>query len=399
MASPGIQYTPAMLQGMARQAALGAGVDPGLFVALIQQESGWNPDAQSPAGAVGLGQLMPATASSLGVNSPLDPVQNLRGSAQYLKQQLNAFGGDARLALAAYNAGPAAVRKYGGIPPYAETQNYVTSVLSNAKPQPGGPYEPQHPDLPESPVPGGLIPTGPDGQPEDQAGVHGVLPDTYPPGTIQNNRPLTPQSLQQLSPAGRGQALLGQLNRTAGGFGGVISALKGLGGVSPFVRQSLGENIKIPTVQEQKSVQQQRTQFSARIANPKSAISKAATGAIALAREYLGTPYVWGGESAKGFDCSGLLQFVWAKQGVNIPRTTYDQWRVGQRINPGSLKPGDAVFFKGSDSRVQNGEVLPGHVAMYIGNGEIIQAPHTGATVEITPLSKMSKPMGARRYS
>lgn len=98
-----------------------------LFLALINQESRWNPKAVSPKGAIGLGQLMPGTASDLGVD-PTVPEQNLAGAARYLAQQYNTFG-DWNTALAAYNAGPGAVKKYGGIPPYKETQNYVNSIM------------------------------------------------------------------------------------------------------------------------------------------------------------------------------------------------------------------------------------------------------------------------------
>lgn len=107
------------------------GVDPALLAGLVKQESGFNPTIRSGAGAVGLTQLMPGTAKTLGVTDPTDPVQSLEGGAKYLKQQLDRFGGDERLALAAYNAGPGAVQKYGGVPPYAETQNYVKTVMAN----------------------------------------------------------------------------------------------------------------------------------------------------------------------------------------------------------------------------------------------------------------------------
>lgn len=101
-------------------------VPPNLFLRLIQQESGWNPRAKSHKGALGLAQLMPQTARTLGVN-PNDPHQNLEGGARYLRQMYNKFG-SWRLALAAYNAGPGAVEKYGGVPPYKETKNYVKVI-------------------------------------------------------------------------------------------------------------------------------------------------------------------------------------------------------------------------------------------------------------------------------
>lgn len=99
-----------------------------LFLALIEQESAWNPRALSPKGAQGLGQLMPGTARGLGVRDAFDPEQNLRGAARYLKAQLDRFGGNEEFALAAYNAGPGAVQKYGGVPPYRETREYVTKI-------------------------------------------------------------------------------------------------------------------------------------------------------------------------------------------------------------------------------------------------------------------------------
>ena len=105
------------------------GLDPALLKGLIRQESGFDARAQSSAGALGLTQLMPSTAASLGVD-PLDPAQAIDGGARYLRQQLDRFGGDPAKALAAYNAGPGAVAKYGGIPPYAETQAYVRRIQS-----------------------------------------------------------------------------------------------------------------------------------------------------------------------------------------------------------------------------------------------------------------------------
>ena len=111
---------------MAKDAARRHGVPEDLFLRLVQQESGWNPTARSHKGAYGLAQLMPATARALGVDRT-DPRENLEGGARYLKEQYRTFG-SWRLALAAYNAGPGAVKKYNGVPPFRETRNYVKVI-------------------------------------------------------------------------------------------------------------------------------------------------------------------------------------------------------------------------------------------------------------------------------
>lgn len=114
---------------MARDAARRHGIPEDLFLRLVQQESGWNPRARSHKGAMGLAQLMPSTARYLRVD-PNDPKENLEGGARYLAEQYRTFG-SWRLALAAYNAGPEAVRKHNGIPPYRETRNYVRVILGS----------------------------------------------------------------------------------------------------------------------------------------------------------------------------------------------------------------------------------------------------------------------------
>ncbi len=127
------QNDPEELATLADAVADEFGIDRSLFRALIRAESGWNPKAVSPKGAMGLTQLMPATAQALGVQDPFHPLENLRGGAKYLKSLLERFR-NPELALAAYNAGPGAVLRYNGIPPYAETQAYVRRILSEVSP-------------------------------------------------------------------------------------------------------------------------------------------------------------------------------------------------------------------------------------------------------------------------
>ncbi|HEY3265994.1 MAG TPA: lytic transglycosylase domain-containing protein [Armatimonadota bacterium] len=119
---------PAAYEPMIADASARHGVDPAILRSVIKAESGFNPKAVSSAGAQGLMQLMPATARALGVADSFDPAQNIDGGARYLRHLLDKFGGNTSLAVAAYNAGPGSVEKYGGVPPFAETREYVQRV-------------------------------------------------------------------------------------------------------------------------------------------------------------------------------------------------------------------------------------------------------------------------------
>ena len=122
--------TRAQIEGWLNRWAPAYGLDPALVLAVIATESAFDPGARSPKNAQGLMQLIPATAERFGVEDVWDPVQNMRGGMVYLRWLMDRFEGDVRLALAAYNAGEGAVEKYGGIPPYRETREYVRRVLS-----------------------------------------------------------------------------------------------------------------------------------------------------------------------------------------------------------------------------------------------------------------------------
>ena len=119
------------VERLVRANAIASNVDPALIEAVIANESGFDANATSSAGAQGLMQLMPATAAELGVTDSYDPAQNVFGGSRYLRDLLDRFGGDTKLALAAYNAGAGAVEKYGGVPPYAQTRAYVQNVLAS----------------------------------------------------------------------------------------------------------------------------------------------------------------------------------------------------------------------------------------------------------------------------
>ena len=338
------------------RAAKKYGIDPGIFLRQINQESGFNPNARSSAGAVGIAQFMPATARGFGID-PTDPMQALDAAARMDAGNLKKYGSYARM-LSAYNSGRADAYKD---PHFAggQTYNYVRSILRGQTPAVGAPQ---------------AAPAAPGGPSGVQATV---------------------QSLPQAAGL---TSLLSGLNSLAAG-GGSKSGGWGMDMLANTVNQ----------IHAMRSYQQSASQYGDQTVPTKLSNGQIMTGvnpnsphdlgAVKLAESFIGTPYKWGGSRPGGFDCSGLLQYVWGKEGVGIPRTTYQQFAAGRPVGPNQLQPGDAVFFKGSDSMVQGGRVLPGHVGMYIGGGKFIEAPHTGSTVHISTLAGRTDYMGARRFA
>ncbi|WP_043469240.1 bifunctional lytic transglycosylase/C40 family peptidase [Kitasatospora sp. MBT66] len=265
-----------------KHAGLCPQVTASLLAAQLYTESNFNPDAVSPVGAVGIAQFMPGTWAEHGQDGDGDGIKDIRNPADAIaaqakydctlaKEVKDVPGDSTENMLAAYNAGGGAVIKYGGIPPYEETRNYVRSIRDLAA--------------------------------------------------------KWADAVQPNLPAGEGAAR-----------------------------------------------------------------------AISAAKTALGTWYLWGGPcespytGGSGCDCSSLTKMAWASAGVNLPRVTYDQVRAGTAVaSVSQLAPGDLLFSVPGDSG-------PEHVGMYIGNNEVIDAPHTGAQVRIQPLSVWTPQIIAMRH-
>lgn len=318
-------------RALARQDAQRYGVDPSVFEAQIAQESGFNPTARSGAGAIGIAQFMPGTAQGYGIN-PNDPVAALDAAARMDRDNLKRYGTYARM-LSAYNSGrPDAYQD----PNFAhgQTYNYVKTILAH-----GG---------------GSVAPTS--------GGIDTSAPRTPPPVSM------------------GGSSLVGQTTA-------LLNALK-MNGADPTVigllRQRLGstgaQSLGVP-------------KGAASVAPASLQGADVHNSLVKTAMTQMGKAYQWGGGTRLGqnTDCSGLLVQVYGAHGVQLPRTTYDQFKTGRPVSANALQAGDAVFF-------HMGPKGPEHVGMYIGGGKFIEDPHTGSVVHIENLASYPGFVGARRY-
>jgi cell wall-associated NlpC family hydrolase len=241
------------------------------------------------------------------------------------------------------------------------------------------------------------------GQILGQAPGSSVPPSTPPGGTLSGSSP----SLVNQPPA----PVLGAPNLALGVLGGLQShnLVGGIMGALTFGRAaaSAGPPVSTPVAQGRAVGVRNATTPNGTNVEIQGKATPEGLKAVQLAEHFIGTPYSWGGggpggpsygvaqgANIKGFDCSSLIQYVAAKQGVTIPRTTYDQWQTGTPVPRTRLSPGDAVYFTGSDAKGG----LPGHVGMYVGSGKFIEAPHTGADIRISNLAGRSDYVGARRF-
>src|SRR6266496_2983092 len=314
---PGPDY-----RAIARQAAVKYGVDPNLFEAQIKQESGFNPNARSGAGAIGIAQIVPKYHPGV---DPSDPIASLDYSAKLMSTLQKKYG-NYEQALSVYNSGrPDAYKD----PNFAkgQTYNYVRSIMGSKRSQPDKP-------------------------------VDVVQTLTQDINATKNIR--TPDIRRQHS-----QDLLDF----------ALGVSKG-GDTAQLATKLLGQTKRL--VSSQGSLTPPRgTQAIASEYKP--GLSGAvADKVLAAAHNEVGKPYQWGsGPSTESFDCSDLIQYAYKQVGINLPRVTYDQIKVGHPVKWGEFQPGDLIFS-------HNG----GHVVMYVGGGKVIAAPHTGTVVQYQPVSR-----------
>lgn len=351
------------------------GVPAQLLAAQIQAESGWNPSAKSPAGAIGISQFMPGTAKGFGID-PTNPLQSIDAQGKMMSNLLKKYGGSVPLALAGYNAGEGAVAAAGNkVPQNGQTPGYIANILK---------FEKNYPGL----AGGGGLPL-----PSGGTSTVSTAPETAPVATT------APPQGNQVSPGG---LTVGGLLAAAKAHLGNQQADQG----TSFIEQALGaaanpQNAALPNGGFS-SVPVNTLKVSPDVAAGK--LSPSGSGIVQAAMKFKGTPYSWGGggingpskgiaqgSKTTGFDCSGLLQYsVYQATGQKIPRVAAQQYAASTKVPLADAKPGDAVFF-GTKSDVH-------HVGIYIGDGKFIEAPHTGSVVQISNLAGRKDLVGVGRF-
>lgn len=420
-------------------------ISPALLAAQIEAESGWNPRAESPVGARGLAQFMPGTWASYGTDGDGDgkadvynPADAIASQAKYmcaLAELVTSFGipGDlTSLILAAYNAGPGAVKSAGGIPPFAETQGYVTKILAAVKKYQaamagGGGWR--------DPVPDDKVVRGtPFHKPGPMwawKGWHTGVDYPVPLGTPILAAAAGTVSDIRVTPGGYGQHVFIDHGTIDGRQITTLYAHMQAFQPGLTVGQTVEAGTQIGQVGATGNVTGPHLHFEVRAdftdgaddnefldpwawlashkGDPKdpdddsggngSKGSATARQIVTSAKEWLGTPYVYGGgeltgpsgsllggaTGTPGFDCSGLTRaaaYVGSDGAITLPRTTDQQAKAGKKVAKAKdRKPGDLIFF----DTLKNGTW--GHVGIYIGDGKMIHAPRTGKNVEITTVS------------
>lgn len=347
------------------------GVPAQLLAAQIQAESGWNPNAKSPAGATGISQFMPGTAKGMGID-PTDPLASIDAQGRMMSRLLKSYNGNVDKALAAYNAGAGAVAKYNGVPPFTETHQYIDRIKSYESNYPGLAAARSIANMKSGGVPTPTISVGP-----SQTLSQPSLAQSNGNGQVNNSSPL--ESLLNYAMQGSAPPHDGAEENNS-----ILNILAQTQDSSQVPQPTLG--------QQPNTTNTPNSAVTGTTGLTGSQMPKTNSTIVDAAQKFLGTPYLWGGTTAKGLDCSGLVQLaVKNATGKTIPRVAADQYKASQKVPQNQMQPGDIIAF-GTPTNVH-------HIGIYVGSGKFIDAPHTGAKVRIDDLSGRTDIVGAGRFS